>query len=311
MPSVTGGITMPQLRAFLEAARTGSFSAAAIELNIAQPSISELVRRLEQQYGLVLFSRGGRRLTLTSAGELLRPIAEAAVSALDNADAALRAYAGLTGGVATFGVMRNAEYYLLSDLAQRFHEQYPGVRIRLIGQNSLEVAEAVAAGEIEAGLVVLPVNVAGLDVRPLMRDEVVLATTEPQRYGTVVEAQALAQASLILYDAHYGWDEPTRKQLAERAQGSGVRIEPIIEVEHVTSALRLVQRGIGDTIVSRAVTRAPEFPKDLHLVPFAEPMFDTIASISRDAGVLSPASQQLLRLAEEMLIERSAPRPEV
>lgn len=299
-------MTVAQLRAFLVAARCGSFTAAAVELRMAQASVSELVRRLEEEYGLVLFTRGGRRLSLTSAGELLRPTAEGALAAFDHADQALRAFNGLSGGIATFGVMRNAEYYLLSDLAQTFHERFPGVQIRLIGQNSVDVAAAVASGELEAGVVVLPVSVAGLDVRPLLRDEVVMVTREPERWGSAVRAQELGTAPLILYDAHYGWEEPTRRQVRDRAQSAGVALRPIIEVEHVNSALRLVERGVGDTFVSRAVAGGPDFPRGLHLVPFDPPVYDTIASITRDAGVLSPASRQLLQLAEEMLLARSS-----
>lgn len=300
-----GSITVAQLRAFLAAARSGSFTAAGAELRLSQASVSELVRRLEQEYRLVLFVRGARRLTLTSAGELLRPIAERAVDALESADQSLRAFAGLSGGVATFGVMRNAEYYLLPDLAQAFHDHYPDVQVRLIGQNSVEVAAAVGAGVMEAGIVVLPVDTEGLDVRPLLRDEVVMVTRDPSRYGSSVRSAALAEAPVIVYDAYYGWAEPTRRQLAERAQADGITIEPIIEVEHVTSALRLVTRGVGDTFVSRAVTRAPEFPAELAIVPFDPPIYDTIASITRDAGVLSPASRQLLHLAEDMLLGRA------
>lgn len=297
-----GDMTLAQLRAFLVSTRTGSFSAAAAELDLAQASVSELVRRLEQHYGLILFARGGRRLTPTSAGEMLRPIAEQAVAAFDNAGASLHAFAGLTGGTATFGVMRNAEYYLLPDLARRFHEQYPGVQIRLIGQNSLDVAKAVTTGELEAGVVVLPVDTVGLDVRTLLRDEVVIVTRDPQRYGSTVDYPVLAQAPLIMYDAHYGSDEPTRRQIVECAQVHGVQLSPIIEVEHITSALRLVAQGVGDTFVSRAVTAASEFPAGLHLIPFTEPVYDTVASIARDAGILSPASRALLQLAEEMLL---------
>lgn len=301
MAAVTG-ISLAQMRAFLISARAGSFTAAAEELGMSQASVSDLIRRVEQNYGLVLFVRGPRRLTLTSAGALLEPVAQRAIDAFDRADSSLRAFADLTGGTATFGVMRNAEYYLLSDLAERFHAQFPEVQIRLIGQNSVDVAKAVASGALEAGVVVLPVDTTGLDVRILMRDEVVLVTADRRRYGKTVTSADLAAAPLILYDAHYGSDEPTRRQLADRAHRDGITISPIIEVEHVTSALRLVERGIGDTFVSRAVTRAPEFPAKLHLVPLADPLFDTVASITKDASLLSPASRAMLALAEEMLL---------
>ena len=66
-------MTLNQLRAFLESQRLGSFTAAADELAIAQASVSELVRRLEDELGTQLFVRGSRRLSLTGAGQELLP----------------------------------------------------------------------------------------------------------------------------------------------------------------------------------------------------------------------------------------------
>lgn len=294
-------MTLAQLRAFVAAAGSGSFAGAGAELGLAPASVSEVVRRLEQQYGLVLFLRGTRRLSLTSAGHQLLPVAERAVASFDRADATLRAYGELTGGVATFGVIRNAEYYLLNDLAQIFHERHPRVGIRLIGQHGVQVAAAVASGDLEAGIVTLPVDTTGLDVRPLLRDEVVLVTTNPDRYGSVVRALDLGATTLLLYDADYGWTDPTRRQVRDWAMAEGVQLSAAIEVEHVTSALQLASRGVGDTFVSRAVTRAKHFPPELHLVPFSPAIYDVLVSVTRDAGILSPASRELLLLAEEMI----------
>src|SRR3984885_13002975 len=169
-------MTLNQLRVFLAVARTGSFTAAAADLQLTQASVSELIRRLEEEYDLALFLRNGRRRLLTSAGDELVPFAEASVTAADNGGRALRSLRSLDGGVATFGVMRNAGFYLLSDLAQEFHERHPHVRVRLIGQNSAEVAAAVASGELEAGLIILPVDDDGLEITPLLRDEVLYAS---------------------------------------------------------------------------------------------------------------------------------------
>ena len=298
-------MTLRQLNAFLVAARRGSFTAAAAELGLAQASVSELVRRIEDECGLSVFVRGGRRLVLTAAGEELLPYAEQALGAVENAGGALRALRGLGGGTAAVGVMRNAEYYLLPQLAQQFHKSHPDVRVRLVGQNSVEVAAAVAAGELEAGLVVIPIDGTGLDVRFLVQDEVFVATTDPARYGSAVTIEELAAAKLVLYDAHLGWTDPTRRQVAEQAQRAGLRITPIIEVEQVTSALRLVAQGLGDTIVSGAVARAPGFPTQLVLVPFAVPLYDAIAIVQRKSSPPSPATQRLLQLAEEMLYMRA------
>lgn len=294
-------MTLNQLRAFVLASRTGSFTAAALEMQVAQASVSELIRRLEDEHGLALFARGGRRLVLTSAGVELLPFAEQAISAADAGTQAMRSRRSLSGGVASFGVLRNADYYLLSDLVETFHGTYPNVRVRLVGQNSVEVAASVASGELEAGIVVLPVDDEGLRVTPLLRDEVLFATRDPHHPPGPVTIHDVAAAPLIVYDAHYGWNDPDRRQLWNRAQLAGVKLDPIIEIEHVESALGLVRRGLGATIVSRAVASRSADAAELRLLPFAEPLWDTIALIQRSATVLSPATRELARLATEML----------
>ncbi|MEU4429739.1 LysR family transcriptional regulator [Nocardia rhamnosiphila] len=295
-------MTLRQLRAFLVTARTGTFTAAAKSLGIAQASVSELVRTLEDEYGTVLFVRGGRKLVLTAAGVALLPHAEQSLAAADGGVAALKSVRSLTGGVATFGVLRNASYYLLSDLAEEFHRRFPEVRIRLVGMNSVEVAAEVAEGRLEAGLVVLPIDADGLRVTPLVRDEVLYASAVPERVASAVTIEQFAHATVILYDAHYGWKEPTRRQLAERAQLAGHRIEPLIEVEQVESALGLVRRGIGDTVISRAVATSSACPPEVRVVGFEPPLYDTIALVQRESGVLSPATRELARMAQQMLL---------
>ena len=297
-------MTLNQLRAFLAVVTLGTFSAAAVELKMTQPSISELIKRMEEHYGVQLFARGARRLVLTPAGTELVSYARQAVAAATAADRALRSLTSLSGGVATFGLLRNANYYFLSELLEKFHERYPRVRLRIIGLNSVEVAEAVAAGDLEAGLVVLPIESDGLAVTPLRRDEVLFASASSDRTAHPVTISDLAASNLILYDAHYGWRDPTRRQIAERAQLEGVTLSAQIEVEHVETALSIVASGAGDTFVSRAVTRSRGFPDVLHTVGFAEPLYDTIAMVQRQGSVLSPATREIARLARRMLLER-------
>ncbi|MFN3708061.1 LysR family transcriptional regulator [Microcella sp.] len=294
-------MTLTQLRAFLLAATLGSFTAAALALGTTQPTVSELVRKLEVESGLPLFVRSGRRLVLTAAGHELLPWAKRVVDGVDGAEQALEALRGLTGGVAAFGVLRNADYYFLSNLAERFHKERPGVRMRLVGQNSVEVAEGVRSGELEAGFAVLPIDDDGLSVTPLLKDEVLWASADPSRTTAPMTIEAIAQAPLIMYDAHFGWSDPTRRQLAERAQLAGLRLDPLIEVENIETALALVARGMGDTMLSRAVANSPGFPEGIFTVPFAEPLYDTIALLTRQDAALSPATTELVRMAKEAL----------
>ena len=77
----------------------------------------------------------------------------------------------VTGGTVAFGTFGSAHHYLLGGLIEEFRRRHPSVRMRVVGQNSAEVADAVRDGQLEAGLVVLPVDDRGLDVRPAMQEE--------------------------------------------------------------------------------------------------------------------------------------------
>ena len=191
-------MTLQQLTYFLAAARHGSFSAGAESLHMAQPSLSEQVRRLEAELGVPLFVRAGRGLELTEAGQLLRPHAERTLAEAQEAIESVRPVREITGGTVAFGTFSSAHHYLTGGLVQDFRVRYPGVRIRVVGQNSSEVADAVRDGELEAALIVLPVEDAGLDVRVAVREELLYISANPERVREPVTIEKLTRAPLIL-----------------------------------------------------------------------------------------------------------------
>jgi DNA-binding transcriptional LysR family regulator len=266
---------------------------------MAQPSLSEQIRRLEAELGVALFARVGRGLRLTEAGRLLLPHAERTVDAAREAAESVREVRDITGGTVSFGTFSSAHHYLLVALLQDFRREYPNVRVRAIGQNSVEVADAVREGDLEAGLVALPVDDRGLDVRPAMREELLYVSAESERLAEPMTIERLAAAPLILYDARWGADDPMRRQLRERAQAAGVTIEPQIEVEYVTAALELAARGLGDTVSSRQMIRARGLARRLDGVRFDPPLHDTFAFITRRNAHLSPATREYMRIAEK------------
>lgn len=296
-------MTLQQLAYFLAAVEHGSFSAAADELHLAQPSLSEQVRRLEAELGVTLFTRAGRGLTLTEAGRTLRPHAERVLAEADAARASVADVRDVRGGTATFGTFGTSGYYLGSELVARFRRRYPDVRVRLVGQNSSEVAEAVRGGELEAGLVALPVDDRGLEVHRAMRDEIVFASADPAHVRRPMTIERLATVPLVLPDATFGSDDPTRRQLGDLAQRAGVTIEPQIEVEEAEQAVLLAARGLGDTIATRGLLLAlgRRVPRKLGWVPFADPIFDVFAFVWRRGAQLSPATRAFVALAEDRL----------
>ena len=303
-------MNLQQLIYFREAAAQQSFSGAAKVLHLAQPSLSEQIRKLEGELGVPLFLRVGRGVVLTEAGRALEPHAERVLAEVDAAREAVRGVRDVRTGTASFGTFSTAVYYLLADLAEAFTARYPGVRLRIVGLNSSAVADDVRAGRLEAGLVVLPVEAEGLVVRPALRDEVLYVSSRKHRVRRAVSSRELARRPLILTDASHSADDPTRLQLAVRAQEAGVTIEPIVEVEYLSAALELAARGVGDVLVPSVVTKSRRFPPGLHSVRFADRIYDTFAFVTRRGATLSPATAALLELADGLLRDLADDLPE-
>lgn len=299
-------LTLQQLEYFVAAVDHGSFSAAAQALHIAQPSLSDQIRRLENRLGVVLFVRTNRRLGLTEAGRLFLPRAHAALAAAEDAVDAVRPVRTLTGGTVSFGTFSSAHHFLLTELVATFRERYPAVRVRAVGRNSAEVADAVRDGRLEAGLVALPVDERGLDVTsPVWTAEVVYVSADRTRTQAPIDIQQLARAPLILAEARWGDQDPTRRRLTDWARTAGVTVEPTIEVELPAAAVALAARGVGDALVSLPLIAATGSQDRLSWVSLEPPMYETFAFVTRTGNRLSPATQEMIRLAAHLL--RTAP----
>ena len=105
----------------------------------------------------------------------------------------------------------------------------------------------------------------------------------------------------MLPEARWGEQDPTRRQLAERAQRAGVTIRPRIEVQHAGASLELAARGLADTIVTGALLDVLGYRDRLPTRPLDPPLRETFAFIQRRNARLSPATRALMALAEEQL----------
>ena len=297
---MAGRPTFQQLEYFLAAVEHGSFAAAAHALYIAQPSLSEQIRRLEDLLGVVLFTRTNRRLQLTDAGRMLLPQAERTVADLAQLTDTVRGIRTLDGGTVAFGTFNSAHLYLLPTLIPDFHAQYPKVQMRIQGLNSAEVADSVRSGALEAGLVQLPIDGQGLTVtQPVLIDSVVYVSAVAERTAAPVTIEQIAEAPMILSEARWAHEDPLRRVLTERAQRAGVTLQVHTEVEFQTAAVELAAFGVGDSLVSYLVTLWQGYPAGLHWAHLEPRVDEHFAFVTRTGGALSPATKEFMRLAEQ------------
>ncbi|UQX88215.1 LysR substrate-binding domain-containing protein [Jatrophihabitans telluris] len=298
-------ITLHQFRCYLATLETGSFTAAAEQLQLAQPSVSEQVRLLELSVATPLFTRVGRGLVATEAAHALRPHAERALAAVDAAQHAVASVRDLVAGTVRFGVFGTARIYLAADLAADVLDRYPGVRLELVGRNSQEVLTALRRGTVEAAIIALPIEDEGLQITPVVRDEVVYVSADPQRLARPVTPADLATATLVLSEASWGNADSTRRQLARAVQSVGGTLRPRVDVEDIEIALELAARGVGDAITARGLLHrlGDRLDPGLGWVSLRPKIWDEFAVVHRRGAELSPASRAVTELAVARMAE--------
>jgi DNA-binding transcriptional LysR family regulator len=287
-------VSLQQLRCFCAAAELGSFSAAADALRVSQPAVAEQIRKLEQVLGTDLFVRAARGVVPTDAGQAFAEHASRSLQIVEDATASVGEFTSMRSGVVALGTFSAPSAWRLEALVESFLDRHPGMTVRLVGRNSSVIADRVRRGELEAGVVLLPIDDEKLQVRPIVRDEVLYVTASAERARRPATIEQLASTPLVFYDAESADNDPIRRQLAERAQALGLRLRPRVEVELLDLALRLVARGLGDTYLPSAYTHAPYFPPGLRTVPFAPALYDTFAIITRPGARLSPGVRELI-----------------
>jgi DNA-binding transcriptional LysR family regulator len=292
---------MQQIRCFCAALELGSFTAAAEALRVSQPAVAEQVRKLEQTLGADLFVRAGRGVVATDAGRAFAEHAARSLRAVEDAADSVGELTALESGSVAVGIFGEPSAWRVDELVAAFLRRHPDVSVRLVGRNSSAIVEHVRRGALEAGVVLLPIDDDKLDVRPIVRDEVLYVSASPGRTRQPATIERLAATPLVFYDAESADNDPIRRQLAERAQALGVRLQPRVEVELKDIALRLVAAGIGDTYLPSAYTHAPYYPEGLSTASFSPALYDTFAIITRPGTRLSPGVRELLTELEAHL----------
>jgi LysR family hydrogen peroxide-inducible transcriptional activator len=246
-PSRSRGFDLRQLEYFCAVARTGSFTKAAEDLGMAQPSLSEQIARLEHRLGAPLFERLHRRIELTPLGEAILGKAKALVEdAAALPDLFDQARAGVRGPLRVGSIPTILPYYLAPKL-RGFLDRYPEVDLQVREGRTAELAEQVIDGVIDVAVVSLPVAGAGLVMKELFRDPLYLAVPEHHalaKANTVHLRQFTEERLLILKDGHCLRDETL--SLCDHAR---MRFVAQCEVDQFLTIFELIRAGFGVSIV--------------------------------------------------------------
>ena len=236
-----------QLRAFHYVAIHGGFSRAAEHLHLTQPALSDQVRKLEEEYDVILFNRRKKQVTLTAAGRRLLDVTHRFFEVETQALELLSESRALSAG--TLRIVADSAMHLLHVL-RPFRAKYPKVRLSLCDGNSQEVLDALFNYEADIGV---------LGDMPPNRDvEVVRLSTTPLVAFAAVGSEAAGASSLTLRQlSRYPLvlREPgskTREKLQEAARRAGIELTAAIEAEGREAIREIVASGAGVGVVSEA-----------------------------------------------------------
>lgn len=259
-------VELTPLRYFVAIARAGHITRAAIALGVTQPALSASIRRLETQVGAPLLHRTGKGVELTEAGRAFLTHAEDSLRAADAAARAVREVIGLERGSIRVGGGATAVAYLLPPVVSALRKSHPGLRFFVREGGSTDVAKAVLSGELDLGIVTLPVAIPDADglVRiPLVEDELRLIVPPAHRMSSA-RAPARRASRRAQASAEFRWkdlaDEPlvafeagtaVRAIVDRAAAAAGVTLNVVMELRSIESIKSMVDAGIGVALVSR------------------------------------------------------------
>lgn len=294
-----GRVTIAQINYFLAASSAGSLTQAADDLGLAQPTLSEQIRKLEQHLGVTLFTRAKRGLTLTAAGEEFLPHARRVTAEYADAMASLSGIRDRQAGAVSFG-MFNSGLFVLSGLIPAFRTRYPKISVRVVGANSAQIADQVRSGRLEAGVVALPVDARGLRIGDVLWScEAAYFHVDSEATAAPVTVADLGKRPLVLSEAGWPDTDPTRRQLSARAQRLGYSLVPDIEVETGAAALSVAASGVAGAVASVPVAKALGYTDRLTWASLAPPLIETFAVVTRRPGSLSPATEAMIELVNQ------------
>ncbi|MCB1473386.1 MAG: LysR family transcriptional regulator [Rhodobiaceae bacterium] len=292
-----------QLRQFIAIAEEGSLSAAAVRIGVAQPSLSQLLKTLEQGLGVDLVVRSPKGITLTDAGQLLLGHAREIVAATDRAVEEVRMSGTEIAGTVSFGLPSSVSMVLSVPLAETVRLTLPRVSLRAVEAMSGFIREWLMNESIDIGILYEIDTLKNVKARLLLTEELHFFAAPdawpldqpPGRPVTLAEA---ARQELVLPSTNHG----LRMLIDRSAKASGVNLNVVLEMDALTQIKSLVARGSGSCILAPAAAHDFLASGQMVSTPIVDPVIRRPVYLVRNAAkTVSRASMEVERLTLEVI----------
>lgn len=253
------------LKVFVTVIEQKSFSRAAEELYLSQPSVSLHIRNLENEFGAKLLHRSSRRLSLTPAGEALFRHAKEILNHYDQAKSEINDLRHVVTGALKIGASFTIGEYVLPRFLAEVSENYPNVDVSVTIANTEEITQLLHKNHLDIGIVEGQVSLPGIEAEPFMSDDMLLIMPigHPLSKLSKVSAQELQNQTWILREFGSG----TRSFSDDLFKKLEIKIERSFVFSSNEGVKEAVIHGLGIAIVSRLVVHKELASKVIKTVP--------------------------------------------
>ncbi len=252
-----------QLRYFVAVARAGSFVRAAEAERIAQPSLSQQIKKLEDSLGVSLFDRLGRTVKLNAYGERLLPEAEAILARLENARRGLECLKADDSGPVKVGVIPTLLPYAMVRPLAAFQKQFSLIQLNLLEDTTETLVHLLRRGELDVALLALPIKQQELVCSELFREPLLAAVPLGHKLAGADRIQLASlgpERMLLLREGHC-----LRNDVLTACNKSHAQFQHFFESDHLESLLRMVAEGFGVSLIPE---KAAAGRNDCTFLPF-------------------------------------------
>jgi DNA-binding transcriptional LysR family regulator len=289
---------LSQLRYLVALSEELHFTRAAAREHIAQPALSQQIRRLEEEVGLALVERTTRRVAITAAGDLLVARARRVLAELEAADAELGALRGVQSGRVLVGALHTMGPIDLALVLADFHNRHPGIELTVRENSSEELAEMLRVDELDLAFLSVTERIEshGLGLHQLVSEELVVVLPPEHRLAR----RARVRMAELAAEQFISYRPGARLRELLVAAGAQAGFEPHVTLESNESRRirRLVSRGMGVAILP--YTDAVDPGADVAVAALTEPALARDITLAwREGRRQPPAVAEFIALARD------------
>jgi LysR family nitrogen assimilation transcriptional regulator len=298
-------MNLKQLEYFVSVAEWGSFSKAARALNVAQPALSRQVRALETDLREPLLLRNGRGVALTEAGQRLLAHGNSILQQVSLAREDMGAKRGEPAGRIAIALPPSISRQLTLPLIDAFRRDLPKARLAVVEGLSADIAEWIATGRVDMGLLYNPQAQPALEVTPILEEPLCLVMPAQRPRSKALPPLPLRELpgyALVVPERAHAF----RRLLESQAMLAGIKLNIAWEVSSVPSIIDLVCAGYGHAVLAASAVAASGRADELAVRPIGEPRLTSVLCLAVSANKrLTPLGREtasrLVVLAKRMV----------